>query len=76
MDPQLSTFLLWLGGILLIFLLFLLFRMAILWYVKIPERIKNQEEIIRLLKKIVGEKEVISDLVYKLKGEKPPAKDE
>lgn len=40
------------GGLALIFLLVVFFRGVTLWYLKIDERIKNQQTIIQLLKKI------------------------
>lgn len=40
------------GGLILIVCLFMLFRGVILWYFRINERVKNQETIIELLKKL------------------------
>ena len=42
-------------GLVVVIVIFLLFRSINLWYWKIDVRVKNQEEIIRLLKKIANE---------------------
>ena len=52
----------------IIFLLFV-FREVNLWYFRINESIKNQEEQIRLLKKIAGEPAEIPDTTNKEKLE-------
>lgn len=41
--------------ILFAIIIFILIRELVCWYYKINKSIKNQEEIIRLLKKIAGE---------------------
>jgi len=48
-------------------LVFLLFRELWCWYTKQTEIVKNQNEIIRLLKKIAGEEEVKEDKEEKVK---------
>lgn len=47
-------------GFVIIIVLFLALRALMLWYWKVNILIENQEEQIRLLKKIAGEKEIIS----------------
>lgn len=44
-------------AILFAIIIFILIRELVCWYYKINKSIKNQEEIIRLLKKIAGEPE-------------------
>lgn len=41
--------------------LFILMRYVWLWYFRIDERIKNQLEIIRLLKLLINQKELEND---------------
>ena len=48
--------------ILLFIIIFLIFREVNLWYFRINEHIKNQQEQIRLLRKIAGEPEPISQI--------------
>ena len=47
--------------------LFFLFRAVLLWYWKVDVTIKNQVEIIRLLKKIAGDEDVpeLEDVIVK-----------
>ncbi len=47
-----DTLLSFVVALLIVFLVLWLIRQVVLWYFKIDVHIKNQEEIIRLLKKI------------------------
>lgn len=51
-DPGLLLFL---GYCVIVIVIFLLMREITLWYFRVNEQIRNQQEIIRLLRRISGE---------------------
>lgn len=59
----------------LVILLLFVLRFVNLWYWKIDIMVKNQEEQIRLLKKAVGEKEIVKEETVEPVVEKKPLKE-